>query len=172
MAYDDMAWGIDEITTPIMAEIEKTEVIDILGTISEKLNYLITQNAGGFTMTASDTEQNVIVSSEVSTTYGNDLLLKTFTPAVNATIRLKAMLKGSSANTRAAILVNKGTELVKQEIITKTVYTEATFDFEVVAGNQYTITLSELREGNSYIAYCNSLTLNYDINQPQSLLGL
>ena len=172
MAYDDMAWGIDEITTPIMAEIEKTKVIDILGTISEKLNYLITQNAGGFTITASDTEQNVIVSSEVSTTYGNDLLLKTFTPAVNATIRLKAMLKVSPINARAAIRVYKGTDMVDQKIITKQVYTEATFDFEVVAGSQYTIMLSEFDRGNSYTAYCNSLTLNYDINQPQSLLGL
>lgn len=172
MAYDDMAWGIDEITTPIMAEIEKTKVADILGTISEKLNYLITQNAGGFTITASDTTQNIIVEEEKTAAYGTDTILATFTPAVNATIRLKAMLKVNVTNARARISVHKGSESVGNKIITQKVYTEATFDFEVAAGNQYTIMLSEINNGNSYIAYCNSLTLNYDINQPQSLLGL
>lgn len=172
MAFNDMTWGIDEITEPIMAEIEKTKVVNILGTISEKLNYLITQNAGGFTITASDTTQNIIVEEEKTAVYGTPTVLATFTPAVNAAIRLKAMLKVNNISARVAIRVNKGTDLVKQKIIAKKVYTEVTFDFEVVAGNQYTITLEEIDDGNSYIAYCNSLTLNYDINQPQSLLGL
>lgn len=172
MAFNDMTWGIDEITEPIMAEIEKTDVVNILGTISEKLNYLITQNASGLVLSASDTTQNIVVAEEKTAVYGTDTVLATFTPVASGTVRLKAVGKASSINARTIIRVNKGGDLLEQKFITTKTYTETTFDFAVEAGNQYELVLLQGKSDTSYIAYCNSLTLSYDINQPKSLLGL
>lgn len=171
MAYDDMAWGIDEITTPIMAEIEKTKVSDILGTISEKLNYLITQNVGGVTITASDTEQDVILSSEVSTTE-NELVLATFAPSVGGSLRLKAMLKvaGSSYHTDGNIKIYKNTSSLTEVSTEEKQYTSVQKDFNIEVGNTYKIVLYS--SAATVTALCNSLTLNYTVNQPKSLLGL
>lgn len=173
MAYDDMAWGIDEITTPIMAEIEKTKVANILGTISEKLNYLIIQNASAITTTASDTEQNVVLSSEVSTTYGNDLLLKTFSPLISGTMRLKCALKMGDVYAEARIrIAENNTNNTYTKAVTSKTYKEEQKDFNITAGKTYSIFLIQDDNATSGIAYCNNLTLNYTINQPQSLLGL
>lgn len=158
-------------TVPIMAEIEKTKVSDILGTISEKLNYLITQNASAITTTASDTEQDVVVSQEVSTTE-DELVLATFTPLVGGALRLKAMLKvaGSSYNTNGNIKIYKNTSSLTSVKTSEKQYTSVQTDFNIEVGSTYKIVLYS--SAATVTAFCNSLTLNYTVNQPKSLLGL
>lgn len=142
MAYDDMAWGIDEITTSIISELSKHMVVGNTYT-TQILN---TEKR----FSTSSTEQDWLICSFETGLSGTVQITATITcgSAQKATLRVTDGLGAVLADVNLGV-INKYEDKVVQIPVNKYVA-------------RYNVNIHDKGKGTTAVS-CNNVTVSYDI---------
>lgn len=169
--------SLSELLDEIVVNTELRRNINVLGTLSQKLNYLISQSVGGITISASDERQEVFFTEQktFNSGYTNNLIAQ-FTPTVNGSVKLSFTVgRNSSSSTGYSTVAVSTSSNASSTRIAFDQYSGKDFadrdvTFDVEANVSYYIFYGQANGTSTSIQnYIKNLALNYTVNTQTDL---
>lgn len=169
--------SLSELLDEIVVNTELRRNINVLGTLSQKLNYLISQSVGGVTISASDERQEVFFTEQKTFNSGyTKNLIAQFTPTVNGSVKLSFTVGRSSSSSTAYSTVGvytnssaSGNHIITDAYTGKD-FADRSVTFSVGANTTYYIFYGQSNGTSASIQnYIKNLALNYTVNTQTDL---
>ena len=170
--------SLSELVDEVIEQTGFKKSVAVMGTLNEKINYLITQNLGGIALVASDEKQEIFFTTQKSYNAGyTDNIIAVFTPKVSGSVKLtfdvRKSTSASSAYCTTAVSTSSsfsGNNVAIDSYEGKNV-SNRSLTFNVSANTSYYIYFGQSGGTNASITnYINNLALNYTIDTPKSVV--